>query len=79
MTEPASKYEELRSLSEGFATSRVKYTDEERAERRRASRRLAAEARRRALTVLADVHRDEYWALYDQERTVLLKDDRYKV
>lgn len=69
-----SSYEEL--LASGRAP-RPTLSKEERTRRRRASSRLSMEARRRATTVLIDRHRDEYLELYNQEKAVLLEDDRY--
>jgi hypothetical protein len=80
MANAKSEYEKL--IAKGMVHSRKRsttLTDEERAERRRASSRLAMEARRRATAVLVARHRDDYDTLYDKERKVLERDPRYKI
>lgn len=75
-----SEYEKM--LARGMIHTRkraVGLSEEEKAERRKTSSRLAMEARRRATAVLISQHKSEYDDLYEGERNVLRKDPRYQL
>lgn len=52
-------------------------TPEQRKERRAAQTRLMMEARRRAERILVLVHKNEFDALYQQEKAALADDPKY--
>lgn len=54
-------------------------TDDEKAERKKASTRLSLEARRRATTVLINRYKVQFDKLYKAERAALQDDPRYQL
>lgn len=77
-----TKSEYAKLVAKGLIHSRkgqAPMSEDERKERRAAQTRLMMEARRRAERVLVQVHKDEFDALYQQEKAALQKDPHYAV